>query len=80
MNGIIRLHIENANFDKMGGLLHRMHCGVHITVGDNPMWRSGVSDDSGHKCHWKNKHVDIDSKFVGQMMKIQGMDYDKKKG
>ena len=57
-----------------------MHCGVHIKVGDNPMWRSGVSDDSGHKCHWNNKHVDIDSKFLGQTMKIQGMDYDKKKG
>lgn len=79
-NGIIRLYIEKADFKGMGGVFHRMHCAVWVTVGSNPTWKSGVAVDSGHKCEWKDKHLDIDTRFSGFMMKIQAMDLDKQHG
>ena len=78
-NGIIRLNILKADFEGVGGMFHRMHCGVHITVAGN-IWKSGLAEESGHKCHWKNKHCDIESPHVGTVMTIESIDYGKKNG
>lgn len=79
-NGIIRLYIEHADFEEEGGLFHRMHMAVWITVGSNPTYKTGLAEDSGHKCEFKDKHVDIDTRFGGFMMKIQGVDLEKEDG
>lgn len=78
--GIIRLSPVKADFEEMGGAFHRMHCGIHITVASNPVWKSGLAEDNGHKCEWKDKHCDIESRYAGMIMKIAGMDYDKEHG
>ena len=51
-HGIIRINVVKADFDEEGGVFHRMHCGVHITVHGEATWKSGLAEDSGHKCHW----------------------------
>ena len=51
-HGIIRIDPIKADMDEEGGLFHRMHLGVHITVNGEHTWMSGLSEDSGHKCHW----------------------------
>ena len=51
-HGIIRIDPIKADMDEEGGLFHRMHLGVHITVHGEKTWMSGLSEDSGHKCHW----------------------------
>ena len=73
-NGIIRLNVLKADFEGVGGMLHRMHCGVHITVAGTT-WKSGLAEKSGHECHWKDKHCDIESKHAGTVMRIEGIDY-----
>jgi hypothetical protein len=77
---IIRINVLKANFDKMGGAFHRMHCMVHITVNyeGEKLWVSGLAESSGHKPEWKDKHYDILSSKAALTMNIAGMDYDKK--
>ncbi len=60
-------------------MFHKMHCGVHITVAGTT-WKSGLAEESGHKCHWKDKHCDIETKHAGTVMTIESIDYDKKHG
>lgn len=79
-HGIIRINPMKADMDEEGGLFHRMHLGVHITVHGEAPWLSGLSEDSGHKCHWEAKHCDIDSKHSGKIMTISVMDHDKEHG
>ena len=81
-NGIIRIHLIKANLEGIGGLFHRMHCVVHIIINEHgaEVWKSGLAEDSGHKCHWKDKHCDIDSSKAGSTMLIQAMDYEKQHG
>ena len=70
-NGIIRLHVDHANFASSGGLFHRMHCAVLINFGGKiPDWTTGVSEKGSHKTHWKDKYVDIDAKFVDLTINI----------
>ncbi len=69
-NGIIRLNILKGDLMGIGGPLHRMHCGVHITVNHEHAWKSGLAEDGGDKCEWKDKHCDISTKHAGQMMLI----------
>ncbi len=81
-NGIIRIHVLKANLDGVGGLFHSMHVQVHITVHEHGagVWKSGLAEDSGHKCHWKDKHCDIESSKAGLTMNIAAMDYEKQHG
>ncbi len=54
-----------------------MHCAALIHFGGKiPDWTTGVSKNSGHKTHWKEKYVDIDAKFVDLTLHISGLDLD----
>ena len=74
-NGVVRINLLSADFEGVGGLFHKMHCGVHIAVQGEAYWNSGPAESSGHKCQWKGKHCDISSRYPNKILIIQGIDY-----
>jgi len=74
--------VLRADFSGVGGLFHKMHCMVHITVDEEgaSTWKSGLAKESGHKCDWNDNHCDIEFSKAGLIMNIVGMDYEKKHG
>lgn len=80
--GIIRIKVLKGDFVGVGGVFHKMHCQVHITVKEvgASTWKSGRAEKSGKSCQWKDKYCDIDSSKAGLKMNIAGLDCENEPG